>query len=298
MPIKLNEILNAGAFRQTFENLGELKFWPITAGNFSELQKILVKPESLTPRSLVLELILLVGTRINSENEKERGARIDRGELDNITDNDLNAFSQSYVLRHPELIFKDRIKARGLNESERLQRADLRKTKAETFTQYLARALEDYHKREMGRLAETLSGFSAAYRDLFTANQQLSNKIGLDLDKFIHEPIPPAALRNPRLSKLDDIAGTMATLVRLNQESVRLVASLNDLQRQASLEFATSARQSDRNAKIATTIAVTSLIVSLLFSGISLYENNKVSKQNDILIQTLLEQNNLLKSGR
>jgi hypothetical protein len=161
MPISINDVLNATAFRQSFDELGELKFWPITAGDLSQLQEVLVRPETLSAQDLVREVILLVGTRINSENEKERGARIERPELNSITDQDAERFSQEYVLRHPELIFKEAKKANGLSESERLQHADLKKNEAETFTQYLARALEDYHKRQVAQLAKTLSGAQA-----------------------------------------------------------------------------------------------------------------------------------------
>lgn len=298
MAVQFRDILNASAFKLSFEKLGELKFWPITASNFSELQNVLTNPENLTPRDLVFELVLLVGTRINPKDERDRGAPIKRSELKKITDGDVERFSKEYVLTHPELIFRDSTKARGLSKSERLRKADFPKSHDETFMQYLARLLDGYSKRQIESMTKALSSFSNTYRDLFAENERLSKRIGFDVEKFIHESPSPAVFRNPGLSQLTEVVGAIEKLVQLNQESVLLVASLNDLQRQSGLEFATNARQSDRNAKIAIVLAVLSLIVGTVFSGISLYENNKLSKQNEVLIQKLIEQNNLLRSNQ
>jgi hypothetical protein len=294
MAINIIDVLNDGAFRLSFESFGEIKVWPLSAGISQDLQKLILEKKDIAPKELVLELLLRSGTRVNVEDERKKGDPPDRSELEHIDEKDLEQFSKEYLLMHPELVFEDTAKARDLTAAQRKRQADYTRKRTETNTVFLARILRKYLDRSFAKLTKTvLDGFSNVYRDLFAQNENISNRLGQDVAKLVQEPLPPVIARNP-LWRLDDISGAMADLVKINQESVLLVKSLNDLQRQSGMELAASSQRSDANADKAIKIALASIIVSVALFGIGLYVNYESSKQTERLIRRVVEQNELL----
>ena len=303
MPVSLETLLNSSAFNIQTDALGEIRIWVLGFGILSKFYEENLREKAKSDRDKILFFISLIGTYLNPENERMRGEPIKLNDLDGLSDDELNAFAKLFIQHHPEL-FPDAPSKKVAKKSVEgaFSSVAIPIRDGEELYAYLVRLLHEYQNRNAAKLVASLQGFSKGYIDKLNENTLLSNSLKEGLGNLkipavqIDRVLPPLpVLRNP-LHRIDEVADTLNALAELNKQSVELVTNLNDLGREMGSEFQKNAKSTQKYTYIALTIAVISLVASVVFSALNYYESKNATNRLSELTNSLVKRSDDLQN--